>query len=293
LAYVRQNYDENIWQISLDAGKVSGAATKLIGSTWQDNAPQFSPDGKKIAFASDRSGSYEIWVSNADGSGAVQLTSQGGHAGTPRWSPDSRHIAFDSNLNGDAEVFVTDAGGGAPRQITTSPANGHARGVPSWSSDGKWIYYTSNQSRSEIWRASADGGQETQLTHQGGWDPRESSDGKLYYLKQRNLSEIWSIPPGGGAETPVLTDPAALTDFGWWQPFDDGIYFVSRVPKSSPEEDRIQFFSFATKKIELIAPTSKQVSGFGGFSVSPDRRHIIYAQVDQNENDIMLVENFR
>jgi hypothetical protein len=68
---------------------------------------------------------------------------------------------------------------------------------------------------------------------------------------------------------------------------------VSRVPKSSPEEDRIQFFNFATKKIDLIAPTSKPVSGYGGFSVSPDRRHIIFAQIDQNESDIMLVENFR
>ena len=296
LAYVHKTYDENIWRLDLTPdGRLSGSQSKLIASTWQDNAPQYSPDGKKIAFASDRSGSYEIWVGNADGSGAVQLTSQGGHAGTPRWSPDSRSIAFDGNLNGNADVFAIDAGGGAPRRITTSPANGHARGVPAWSSDGKWIYYTSNQTgRYEIWRASADGGQESQLTHQGGFDPRESPDGKqLYYLKKRNASEIWKILPEGGEESPVLTDPAAQTDFAWWQPFDGGIYFVSRAPKSSPEEDRVQFFNFATKNIDLIAPTSKRVSAFGGFSVSPDRRHIIFAQVDQDESDIMLVENFR
>jgi Tol biopolymer transport system component len=301
LAYVRQTYDENIWHLDITGegeggeGKASGPPTKLIASTWQDNAPQYSPDGKKIAFGSDRSGGYEIWVCNADGSGAVQLTSQGGHAGTPRWSPDGRRIAFDANVNGSADVFVIDAGGGAPRRITTSPANGHARGLPSWSFDGKWIYFSSNQTGSyEIWRASADGGQESQLTHQGGFDARESPDGKqLYYLKRRNASEIWSVSPDGGTESPVLTDPAGLTDFAWWQPFNDGIYFVSRVPKASPEEDRIQFFSLANKKIEMIAPTSKRVSGYGGFSVSPDRRHIVFAQVDQDESDIMLVENFR
>jgi Tol biopolymer transport system component len=295
LAYLRQTYDENIWQLDLAGGKVSGSPTKLIASTWQDNAPQYSPDGKRIAFASDRSGSYEIWICNADGAGAVQLTSLGGHSGTPRWSPDGRRIAFDASVNGSADVFAIDAGGSAPRKITTSPANGHGRGVPSWSSDEKWIYFTSNQTgRYEIWRASADGGQEIQVTHQGGFDARESPDGRqLYYLKQRNLSEIWKISPDGGAESPVLADPAAQTDFAWWQPFNDGIYFVSRVPKSNPAEEQIQFYSFANKKIDLIAPTGKPVSGYGGFSVSPDRQHIVFARVDQDEDDIMLVENFR
>jgi len=295
LAYVHHTYDENVWRLDLAGGKASGPPTKLIASTWQDNAPQYSPDGKKIAFGSDRSGGYEIWDCNADGSGAVQLTTLGGHSGTPRWSPDSSRIAFDATVNGSTDIFVIDAGGGAPRRITTSPANGHARSVPSWSGDGKWIYFTSNQTGTyEIWRASAGGGQESQLTHQGGFDPRESPDGKqLYYLKRRNQSEVWRVSPDGGSESPVLTDPAALTDFGWWQPFNDGIYFVSRAPKSDTFEQRIQFSNFVTKNIDLIAPTSKPVSPYGGFSVSPDRRQIVFAQVDQDESDIMLVENFR
>jgi Tol biopolymer transport system component/serine/threonine protein kinase len=296
LAYVRQTYDENIWQLDLTDGKVSGGPTKLIASTWQDNAPQYSPDGKKISFASDRSGSYEIWISNANGSGTVQLTTQGGHAGTPRWSPDGRRIAFDASIGGNANIFVIDAGGGAPRQVTATSASGDARSVPSWSSDEKWIYFASNQTGNyEIWRVPVNGGaSQSQLTHQGGFDPRESPDGKqLYYLKRRNDSEIWKVSPDGGAESPVSTDPAAQTDFAWWQPFNDGIYFVSRVPKSSPVTDQIQFLSFTTKGIGMIAPTSKPVSGYGGFSVSPDRQHIIFAQIDQDESDIMLVENFR
>jgi Tol biopolymer transport system component/predicted Ser/Thr protein kinase len=295
LAYVHHTYDENVWRLDLAGGKASGPPTKLIASTWQDNAPQYSPDGKKIAFGSDRSGGYEIWDCNADGSGTVQLTTLGGHSGTPRWSPDSSRIAFDATVNGSTDIFVIDAGGGAPRRITTSPANGHARSVPSWSGDGKWIYFTSNQTGTyEIWRASAGGGQESQLTHQGGFDPRESPDGKqLYYLKRRNQSEVWRVSPDGGSESPVLADPAALTDFGWWQPFNDGIYFVSRAPKSDTLGQRIQFFNFVTKNIDLIAPTSKPVSPYGGFSVSPDRRQIVFAQVDQDESDIMLVENFR
>ena len=295
LAYVHQTYDENIWRLDLATGKTSGPPAKFIASTWQDNAPQYSPDGKKIAFASDRSGSFEIWVANADGSGAGQLTSSGGHAGTPRWSPDGRRIAFDDSVMGSADIFVIDAGGGAPKLITTMAAHGHSRSVPSWSSDGKSVYFACDMTgRYEIWRASADGGQENQVTHQGGFDPRESPDGKaLYYLKRRNQSEVWKISPDGGAESAVVTDAAAATDFAWWQPFNDGIYLVSRVPKSSPMEERILFFNFATGKTDVIAATSKPVSNYGGFTVSPDRQRIVFAQIDQDESDIMLADNFR
>jgi hypothetical protein len=65
------------------------------------------------------------------------------------------------------------------------------------------------------------------------------------------------------------------------------------VPQSNPEEDRIQFFRFATRTLTVIAPTSKPVSGYGGFSVSPDRQHIVFAQIDQDESDIMIADNFR
>jgi glucose dehydrogenase len=68
---------------------------------------------------------------------------------------------------------------------------------------------------------------------------------------------------------------------------------VSRVPKSSPVQERILFFNLVSGKTDLVAPTSKPVSNYGGFSVSPDRQHIVFAQIDQDESDIMLVENFR
>ncbi len=292
LAYVRSMYDENIWRLDLsaDTRHASGEPVKLIASTWLDNAPQYSPDGKKIAFGSDRSGSFEIWVASADGSNPVQLTFLAGHSGTPRWSPDSRRIAFDASVNGNADIYAIDADGGAPRRLTTNPANDT---VPSWSSNGRWIYFASDRTgRSEIWREPADGGQETQITHQGGFDPRESPDGKvLYYLKRRNAAAIWQVPPEGGAES--IAAESVVTDFGRWQPVSDGIYLVERAATSNPVNEQIQFFDFATGKATLIAALTKPASGYGGFCVSPDRRHLLVAQVDQNDSDIMLVENFR
>ena len=91
----------------------------MIGSTRTQNSPQFSPDGKSIAFASERSGSPEIWMCDSEGRNPIQLTSFGGpEAGTPRWSPDGKELAFDSHAKGDADIYLLSVEGGVPRRIT-------------------------------------------------------------------------------------------------------------------------------------------------------------------------------
>src|SRR5262249_9165678 len=108
LAYTEALFDENIWRVRIDPhGKVQPPPTS-ISSTRPDCCPQFSPDGKRISFSSGRSnrlGSYEIWICNSDGSGAVQLTSLGAEAGFPRWSPDGERIAFDSNAEQQFDIY--------------------------------------------------------------------------------------------------------------------------------------------------------------------------------------------
>ncbi|MGA8030605.1 MAG: hypothetical protein WB992_25965 [Bryobacteraceae bacterium] len=84
-----------------------------------------------------------------------------------------------------------------------------------------------------------------------------------------------------------------MTDFGRWQPVSDGIYLVPRFAASNPVQEQVQFFDLATGKASLVAVLSKPTSGYGGFCVSPDRRHLLIAQIDQNDSDIMLVDNFR
>ena len=110
-----------------------------------------APDGRRVAFPSDRSGVMEIWRANADGSDAVQLTRLGGpSAGPRRWSPDGRHIAFDAIRGTSVHIFVMNADGGEVRQLTMG-AGRHF--MPAWSHDGRSIYYGSNRSGThQIWR---------------------------------------------------------------------------------------------------------------------------------------------
>ncbi|HTF45669.1 MAG TPA: winged helix-turn-helix domain-containing protein, partial [Terriglobales bacterium] len=202
LAYTQNSEDIDIWQIQTGKPPRSFASSTRI-----DFSPQYSPDGKRVAFSSSRSGQMEVWVSNAEGGNLVQLTSSAEHSGTPRWSPDGRWIAFDRHLNDGWHIFVMASDGGHARQLTFDAAD---QVMPSWSRDGSSIYYASNRTgRFEVWKTPAKGGQGTQVTRSGGWTAFESPDGhSLYYTKNLDnndgFSGLWQLPGSHGEERQVL-----------------------------------------------------------------------------------------
>ncbi len=114
-------------------------------SRYDDTDPVFSPDGRKIAFCSDRNGNKDIYLVNADGTGnylnEVRLTNHPESDCSPTWSPDGTRIAFSSMRDGDPEIFTLDvATPGAPRQITF---NEIVDVSPAWSPNGEYIAYRS------------------------------------------------------------------------------------------------------------------------------------------------------
>jgi Tol biopolymer transport system component/predicted Ser/Thr protein kinase len=288
LAYVQSAFDTNIWRIEIPESKGrSNPPTRLIASTNLDQGPQYSPDGKRIAFESTRSGSYEIWVCDSDGANLVQLTSFDRTTGTPRWSPDGRHIAFDSRKETHSDIYVISAEGGSPRRLTTENSDDV---VPSWSRNGRWIYFASNRTGvQQVWKVPAEGGEAVQVTKRGGFAAFESPDGKFVYYTARDPG-IWRVAVEGGEEAQVLDQPK-LGYWGNWAVVDGGIYFVNVELKLHPT---IEFFNFATGRVRQIAAMEKEaVLGGPGFAISPDGRWILYAQVDQSGSDIVLVENFQ
>ena len=291
LAYVHRSMDANIWRLDIrKSARPVNPPTKLIASTRYEGGPNFSPDGSRIAFHSDRSGSFEIWVCDAAGLQPLQLTFLGtSNTGTPRWSPDGRRIAFDARPGEDAaDIYVIDADGGAPRRVTTEPSDDV---VPSWSNDGRWIYFASKRTgRWEVWKAPADGGQPVQVTKHGGFAAFESRDGQsLYYAKGDYVEGLWSVSVNGGEEVPLLEFPE-VGYWGYWAVAEKGIYFVS----TDARPYAIKFFDFATRRVVHVESLEKTPIRFdSGLALSPDGRAILYVQEDQINSDIVLVENFR
>ncbi len=249
-----------------------------------NESAQFSPDGKRIVFASNRSGSWEIWVCDSDGSNARQLTFfEGPYANWPRWSPDGRQIAFTGTAETHYACYLVGAEGGRPRRLTAGASSDY---LPSWSRDGKWIYFVSERTGAiQVWKMPAQGGQAVQVTKQGGHIALESPDGKtLYYAKSCDAPGLWKLPVEGGEETPVL-EQFAGEQCDKWGVTAEGIYFYNVATKA------IEFFNFATHRTTQMAKPEKDARCF--LSLSPDGRWILYSQVDQRTGKIILVENFR
>lgn len=292
MAWTQSTGDANIWRLGLvGVSGQSKPATQFIASTFTDTDPQYSPDGKRIVFSSNRSGNFEIWACGSEGETPTQLTSfRGAHVGTLRWSPDGRQVVFDGRTEGNPDIFIVSSEGGKPRRLTAEPADDV---LPSWSHDGRWIYFASNRSgQMQIWKMPATGQQEAiQVTKQSGFEGFESADGQwLYYTKGRGLSAIWRVPVDGGTEAPIF-------DFqqpGYsrvWALAGDGIYFAATDSYLHP---MIKFFRFATGQMTTVATIERGLpQGVSGLAVSPDGRWLLYPQIEQQGSDIILMENFR
>jgi Tol biopolymer transport system component/DNA-binding winged helix-turn-helix (wHTH) protein len=293
LAYEQRIRDTDIHRIEVaDAASLSKPSTKLISSTHRDDSPDYSPDGKRIVFVSDRTGSLELWLCDSEGANPLQLTNFGGpHLGTPRWSPDGLWIAFDFGLEGNQEIFIVSADGGKPRRLTTDPA---FDGLPSWSRDGRWVYFNSNRGGdAQIWKVRTEGGQAVQVTKQGGNEVCASVDGKfIYYAKDRlGLYGLWRAPVEGGEETLVL-DLQPTGHRRAWVIAEQGVYFTAA---ETPSRSVVNFFSFATGRVERQVATLERAvkRGTPSLMISPDGHWLLYTRIDQSGSDIMLMENFR
>ncbi len=288
LAYMKERGDSNIWRVDLqDPSRKPGTPFRFISSTRGQWCPAFSPADRRIAFISIRSGNYEVWICDSDGSNQTQLTSFGPVWG-PRWSPDGRSVGFLAFPEGNIDVYVASVGGGTPRRMTTNKV---ADQYPFWSPNGRWLYFDSDRTgQSEIWRMPSEGGEEKQITRtQGGASAGQvSPDGRfLYYQRGSPFSaSVWRMLVDGGEETMVLDS----VHWGGpsWSVVRDGIYYLSK-----PDDSGFQGLYF----YEIVTGRRTKVLGNirsgEGIAASPDGQTILYAQAEDLGSDLMLVENFR
>jgi Tol biopolymer transport system component len=292
MACVRWEFENSIWSLELRRSGdrvLAGAGTQLIASTSSDGTPQISPDGKWIVFASGRSGSPEIWVAGADGLNVRRLTFfDGQFAGTPRWSPDGKRIVFDARAPASKpSICVVPASGGQPVPVTSIEGD-----VPSWSRDGRWIYFHS-RADDQIWKVPASGGNAVAVTKGGGFEAFESADGRsLVYSKSDGELGIWRLDLRTGREEPIPA-LAEAAEFRQWALAPRGVYFVPNAEIRSPQA-AIRFFDFATGQTSRVAQVGPLLKiGAGTLAVSPDETTLLYVPAGRDNRDIMLVRDLR
>src|SRR5262249_10030410 len=153
LAYMRFPLDVNIYRADLpDAKDPIAPPAPFLASTRHDANAQLSPDGKRVAFSSDRSGtSQDIWVCDIDSSNCAPVTSFAASAIVPRWSPDGKQLFCEASKDRKTSVYMIHLETRAVHRLLAEPVEER---VPTWSLDGRWIFFASRRSGTwQIWRA--------------------------------------------------------------------------------------------------------------------------------------------
>lgn len=287
LVYTAYRQDVNIWRIErVRPGRQPGAPAPIISSTRLDRSPAFSPDGKRVAFVSERSGALEVWLCDRDGSNPQPLTSLGGaEPDGPQWSPDSRNIAFTIFGKGEVKVGVISASTGE-LHVMSIPGGGK---WPSWSRDGQWLFFAAVGYPHTIWKIRPGGSAPVQLTRGPDDDmPQASLDGKFIYYNKGYPGpfSIWKMPIDGGEGTKIIE---GVSTTGQWTTGPDGVYYFSAPDSTGRSEMRL--YESATGRTTKILTAERSVDF--RIAVSPDGRTIFYPQIDDHGSDLMLVENFR
>jgi Tol biopolymer transport system component/DNA-binding winged helix-turn-helix (wHTH) protein len=288
LAYRVDKRWDTIWRLDLkDERHPLPPPVRLLsgrGVIWK---PSYSPDGKKIAFESDRMGYEDIWLCDSDGSNCSQLTDRHGESATARWSPNGRYLVFESVTRDYWEVGVLELPDGMPRMLTTLPDSNNGAAI--WSRDGKWIYFYFGHDGGayQLWKMPFAGGPPVRVTTNGGVYAIESEDGQFLYYAKLTECGIWKRSLKTGEESRL---PINVCNWFEWAVARGGIYFLNQ---SFPPNGRIEFFDFAHGQSIPIFALDKPASAFGGLALSPDGKSLLFGQQELDDSYIMVMKNFR
>jgi Tol biopolymer transport system component len=256
---------------------------RFISSSVLDWAPRYSPDGTKIAFASWRAGTENVWICDSEGEDCSQLSETRGIL--PRWSLDGNRIVFQCRFESTRDICVTKVDGGFTQRLTMDES---IEDSPSWSRDGKWIYFASNRSGEfQVWKMPSEGGTPMLVTQNGGKCPLESEDGRfIYYNDNESDPSVWKLPTSG-CEPSLVLEAGEVRHHRYWTLWGESIVYRHL------DGSRIRMFNTETKQFRTLATFSLNQSRMPfGVTVSPDGQWILVPIWEPEEGDIVLVEDF-
>ena len=287
-AMVEAHTNGDLFALPLDSAthKPTGPPAVRAPSSSIEQHPRFSPNGRQIAFVSDRSGNREIWVADANGETPRQVTSLGELIiGYPRWSPDGTRIVFHASASSESRfIHIVDVASGSTRRLGSGCCPG------GWSADGRYVYASdlSGVGASNVVRMDVEKGS-VETLFSGGEIAVESADGRfLLYARSATPGYFRRALQGIPADNPEerLVDDYTPS-LGGIAVTADGFYYLGVTPAGKARAFR--FYDYALGRAEDIADAPDTV--LTGLSVSPAGDELLYSAVGgRPEADIMLLE---
>lgn len=271
--------NQNIWRAKLERGQPITGWERLIGSSGEDSYPVYSPDGRRIAFISDRSGDEQLWIRESDGR-ERQLTFGNLKPGAASWNGAGDVLIF-SALR-ERILYRVRVDGGAPEPIKVGEVGSHTAISP----DGALVYFVR---RFYMMQAPAAGGAPTMVTDKGGFPLRISGDGKwIYYARHRYSSEIWRLRRSDGF-TERVTDRLSHGCWGCWSINGVALVYVSG---GESEGARLERLDLATGEVRDIGrlPGHLLPPLVGMLTLSPDDRALVAVLAEPRKGDVHLID---
>jgi len=254
---------------------------RVTRSTSQDYNPVWSPDGRWLAFASNRGGTWQIYRIHPDGSALQALTASPRDNDAPVYSPDGRFLAFISNRNGSWDIFRMPSGGGDAVALADYPSD---EDHPRWSADGTRIIFESNKDGHwDVYTMRSDGSGVVPLTRT---PAAESSPvfspnmNRVAFASYRDGNPEIYVMNSDGSDQKRLTFNPANDICPYWSPDGSMIYFSSN---RGGREEIYAIRMSDEREIAVSAPSEDEgAHGAGGyFEAHPvwsrDGQHITFA----------------
>jgi Tol biopolymer transport system component/DNA-binding winged helix-turn-helix (wHTH) protein len=285
IAFSHSRPDGNVWKYAISRGNGASEPVKIIASSRQQTNVSFSPDGSRIAFNSDRTGFWEVFVSDANGANVVQLTSMK-NASSPSWSPDGGQIAFDNHRGKNGQIFTISSDGGVPQAITDGKTNDT---FPTWSRDGSSIYFNSTRTgRSELWKIRLADRSVTQITRQGlDFGGIETPEGDALLIHRGD--SLLRVSLDGSTEQ-LLLKRSRLCERRGIEIIGRHIYYVDCLNLKEPV---IRMLNLDTgQSIEVLKPPpARSRMQFGKMlAVSPREDSLLVVSRERVASDIMILD---
>lgn len=218
-----------------------------------------SPDRTRIAFSSNRSGNFDLYVMDADGVNPKRLTTDSGNEGDPAWTPDGKWIVHSMTRGSVPQVAMVSAEGGETRQLTTTAKGNHS---PAVSPDGRTIAFVSaRDGNQELYLMEADGSNQRRLTKTSVREssPRFFRNGDLGYVVERGSgsrgSKVMRLPlSGAGVPVQILQTEEPISSLAVSRDGDRLAYVVGKIADAA--NGRVDFGLFLQSTAPGGLPTS-------------------------------------